>query len=271
LRPNRGALAALLIAAPLSAHDFWIEPSTFRPAVGTTVSVGLRVGVNFHGDPVPRNPAMIVMFDCVSASGERPVVGRSGDEPAGRVRIDAPGLALIGYRSRNTPLSLEASKFEEYLREEGLENIIAVRAKRGDSAKPSRELFSRSAKALLSTPGGPATGYDRSLGLQLELIPEKDPYALAPGAELPVRLVYAGKPLSGVLVAALPREAPESKVEGRTDRQGRVRLRLASGGVWLVKAVHMVAAANPAEAEWESLWASLTFEIPAASPVGKAP
>jgi hypothetical protein len=32
--------------------------------------------------------------------------------------------------------------------------------------------------------------------------------------------------------------------------------------VWLVKAVHMVAAARFVRADWESFWASLTFEHP---------
>ena len=33
-------------------------------------------------------------------------------------------------------------------------------------------------------------------------------------------------------------------------------------GVWLVKAVHMVPAPAASGADWESLWASLTFEVP---------
>jgi len=33
-------------------------------------------------------------------------------------------------------------------------------------------------------------------------------------------------------------------------------------GVWLVKVVHMVPAPKDTGADWESLWASLTFEIP---------
>jgi len=34
-------------------------------------------------------------------------------------------------------------------------------------------------------------------------------------------------------------------------------------GLWLIKAVHMVPAPEGSGAEWESLWASLTFELPA--------
>ena len=262
--------AALAAAPPLSAHDFWIEPSSFRPAVGSTVTARLLVGEGFRGDPVPRNPAMIEKFVLVTDAGETPVVGRSGDDPAGRVRIGGPGLALIGYRSRNSFLFLEADKFEEHLRGEGLESILELRAKRGESAKPSRELFSRCAKALISSGDG-STGYDRNLGLTLELLPEKNPYALAAGGELPIRLLYEQKPLSGALVVAMPFDAPAEKISRRTDAKGRVRLRLPSSGRWLVKVVHTVPASDTSVADWESLWASLTFEIPGANPVGKAP
>ncbi|HEY3204074.1 MAG TPA: DUF4198 domain-containing protein [Thermoanaerobaculia bacterium] len=273
MRRRRAAvfILALPLAGPLLAHDFWIEPSSFRPAVGSTLAVRLVVGQKFRGEALPRNPAMIVKFVLVSDAGEKPVVGRAADEPAGSVRIEAPGLLLLGYRSLNNPLSLEPQKFEEYLREEGLEKIIEIRRQHGDSQKPSREVFSRCAKALLRAGEGIGTGYDRTLGFTLELVPERNPYALKANEDLPVKILYEGKPLAGALVAALSYAEPEKKLSQRSDRNGRVRFRLPGEGVWLIKAVHMVEAAKGTGADWQSLWASLTFEVPRASPVGKAP
>jgi uncharacterized GH25 family protein len=264
-------LVAGALAVPLRAHDFWIEPSTFRPELQSAVSARLMVGQNFRGEPVPRNPALILKFFLASAAGEVPLAGRSGDDPAGTVVISAPGLQALAYRSSNSAVSLEPQKFEDYLREEGLERIVAERARRGDSQKPSRELFSRCAKALLyAGPLGPA-GEDRELGLTLELRAEKNPYGLRAGSELPVRLLYEGKPLAGALVTAVPYGRAQDKLSQRTDRKGRVHLHLPYGGVWLVKSVHMVPAPPDAGADWESLWASLTFEIPTALTIGNAP
>ena len=265
-RPSAAAVAALLsLGAPALAHDFWIEPSTFRPAVGSTVALRLVVGQGFRGDALPRNPALIVRFVLVSDAGEAAVAGRPAEEPAGSVRIDRPGLQVAGYRSRTSQVSLEPAKFEEYLREEGLEGILAERARRGESQKPSREIFSRCAKALLQAGDAPPTGGDRPLDFTLELVAEKSPYALTPGAELPVRITYEGKPLPNALVAALPYDEPDGKLTQRSDAGGRVVFRLPKAGVWLVKAVHMVRTKDNAEAEWESFWASLTFEIPPAA------
>lgn len=270
-RPLVWAALASALCAELSAHDFWIEPTSFHPAVGAAVGARLVVGQNFQGEPLPRNPALIVKFVLVSDAGEVPLAGRPADDPAGTAVITAPGVQVLGYRSSDSFVSLEPQKFEDYLKEEGLERIVAERARRGESARPSRELFSRCAKALLSTSGGDSPGYDRDLGFTLELIPEKSPYALRAGAELPVRLLYEGKPLPDALVVALPRGHPEEKLSQRTDEGGRVRLRLPREGVWLLKAVHMVPAPDESKADWQSLWASLTFEIPTASPVGRAP
>lgn len=271
--PRSPALVVLAgaLASPLLAHDFWIEPSSFRPPVHTAVSARLMVGQNFQGDPVPRNPALILKFLLVSGGGEVPLDGRSGDDPAGTAEISVPGLQALAYRSGNSVVSLEAQKFEDYLREEGLERIIEARARRGESQKASRELFSRCAKALLFAGPLGSAGDDRELGLTLELVAEKNPYGLRAGTELPVRLLYEGKPLEGALVTALPHGPAQDKLSRRTDRKGRVRLPLPYGGVWLVKAVHMVPAPPDSGADWQSLWASLTFEIPTALTVGNAP
>lgn len=263
---KRRALLLALLAAPVLpvaslAHDFWIEPSTFRPLVPSAVEIGLRVGEHFQGDPVARAPERIAQFGLITSSGESPVDGREGGDPAGLARITKPGLQIIAYRSNNARLDLEASKFEQYLKEEGLEEIIADRVRRGESQKPSREVYSRSVKSLLCA-GDCAKEKDRAIGLTLELVSERNPYAAKPGEEMPFRLLWNGKPLEGALVVALPRDTPQERLSARADASGRVVFRLPRRGVWLVKAVHMTRAREGGDVDWESLWASLTFHLP---------
>jgi len=257
------ALAVMLlvaVAAPAAlAHDFWIEPSTFRPAVPSQWNVALRVGQDFRGDPVPRDDRKIARFVLVGPAGESAIPGLPGTDPAGFARTDRPGLAVIGYRSRRTPIELDAKKFEKYLLEEGLERVSKARAERGETGRPGREVYSRCAKSIVLAGGARDSGYDRPLGFTLELVAEKIPER--PG-DLPVRLLYEGRALEGALVVAMNRDEPEGKISARTGRDGRVRLRLARSGAWLVKVVHMIPAPKETGADWESLWASLTFEIP---------
>jgi uncharacterized GH25 family protein len=259
------AVGAFVLAAPLLAHDFWIEPTTFRPEVGSLVGLSLRVGEGFRGDPVPRRNEKIVKFVTVSPAGaETSVDGVPGRDPAGTTRVAAPGYVVVGYRSSPSSIELPAEKFESYLKEEGLEKVSEARARRGDSQKPSKEIYSRCAKALLDAGAGGTAGFDRALGFRLELVPEKSPKKLSPsgGGSVPVRLLYEGKPLAGALAVAINRDDPEKRLSARTDQSGRAAFALPRGGVWLVKAVHMVPAPASSGADWESLWASLTFEVP---------
>lgn len=245
----------------LFAHDFWLEPSSFRVEPGASVELRLRVGEHFTGEALPRNPAMLAQFIVVGPDGIRTVPGRNGKDPAGVLTLLQSGVAVVGYRSRHSFVELESDAFDAYLAEEGLDHIVAVRATRKQSDLRVRELFSRCAKTLLQAGSAGSSGHDRILGFTLELVPEQNPYAMRAGDSLPVRLLYQRQPLEGALVVAINSGAPREKVSARSDPDGRVSLLLAREGTWLVKAVHMIPAPPGSAAEWESLWASLTFEL----------
>ena len=264
MRLRRAVLAGLLIAAAaaMEAHDFWIEPSSFRPAVGSQLSVSLRVGEHFRGEPVPRNAPKIVKFVIASPAGEVSIGGLPGTDPAGFARVTTPGFLVIGYRSSRTPITLEAEKFEKYLQDEGLEGVLKARAAKNESARPGNEVYSRCAKALVAANGTGEDGFDRALGFTLELVAESNPLKLRPGDTMKMRLLYEGRGLAGGLVKLTHRDDPDNTVTARTGADGAVSFRLPRKGVWLARVVHMVAAPADTGADWESLWASLTFEVP---------
>jgi hypothetical protein len=238
----------------------WIEPGTFSPALGDIVTVKLRVGQDLLGDPLPRDPALISQFVVEDATGRRPVVGRDGSDPAGFFRAAAPGLLVVGYRSNPSIVELSAEKFNQYVREEGLDTIAALRARRGQ-ADGGRDLFARCAKSLVRTGTANTAQGDRALGFTLELVAERNPTTMAAGQDLPVRLTYENRPLAGALVVAINRDRPSEKLSARSDKDGRVRFRLPRTGLWLIKAVHMIEAPAGSNADWASYWASLTFEL----------
>jgi len=247
--------------ASLLGHDMWIDPTAFSPDSGQIVGVRLRVGQDLLGDPLPRDPALINQFIFEDAAGRKSLVGRDGADPAGFLRVAMPGLLVIGYRSNPSAVELTAEKFNQYLKEEGLDAVAALRARRNDTGAKAREIFSRCAKSLVLSGSAKEGQGDRPLGFTLELVAEQNPYALRAGQDLPVRLTYENRPLAGALVVAMNRQHPSEKLTARTDSDGRVRFRLRAGGMWLVKAVHMVPAPAGSNADWASFWASLTFEL----------
>jgi uncharacterized GH25 family protein len=252
--------AALLLAAAAHAHDFWIEPSTFHPAAGATVAVGLRVGQDFIGDPVPRLSAYIASFSVRQNGKDLDIGGTDRIDPAGFFRAEGDATAIISYASTGAYIELPPGEFEDYLRLYGLDDIVASRAARGEHAKIGRERFYRYAKALL-TGSAPSSAVAKPLGLDYEIVPDDDPTALL--APFHGHILYEGKPLAHAPVVALLHGQPGVHLETRSDAHGAITLPLPRPGIWLIKSVHMVRASWFAGEDWDSLWASLTFEAPA--------
>ena len=240
-RPRRLLAIALLLPAAATAHEYWLLPDRFVVPAAEPVAIAHRVGTGWPGETLARDPARIVRFDLVDAGGARPIDGEPGDDPAGAIALRRPGVAIAVYRSRPTPVRLEAEAFESYLRDEGLDRVSAWRAAHGESGAPGVEIFSRNAKAVLATPGGDAARDARILrrpvGLALELVPENDPRGAANDAPLVVRVLFRGKPLAGALVKAFPKDGNERRVVARSGADGRASLALAEPGIWLVSAV----------------------------------
>jgi hypothetical protein len=264
-------LASFGLAAPAAAHDFWMQPSSFRPAVGARVDVSLLMGERLAGEPVARREERVLRFVAVDPAGAAVALpGVENRAPAGLWRPAAPGLHVLGFHGAFSKIELEAAPFEAYLREEGLEHVIAARAERGESARPGREAYARCAKAYaVAAPEKPAgagpdlRGWDRALGFPLEIVPLANPLELAPGAKLPVRVLRRGEPLSGARIGLLPQAEPAREVRLRTDENGRAEFEPAFGGLHLLRVVWMDRAAAGAGHDWESWWATLTFELPA--------
>jgi uncharacterized GH25 family protein len=257
---STAVITALLIAGALRAHDFWIEPSTFHPDPGGTVAVGLRVGQDFVGDAVPRTSPLIERFIIRQSGRETPIDGIENIDPSGWFRADGRSSAVIAYASRPSFVEMPAAKFEDYLRQYGLERIIGIRTRRGERGAPGREIFSRCAKAIV-TGRQPSIAVTQPLGLRYEIVPSGDPTL----GTLPFRgrVVYGRTPVSGALVVAILQSDPSLRITTRSNAQGAFSFMLSRAGVWLIKSVEMIDAPAGSDAEWESLWASLTFELPA--------
>jgi hypothetical protein len=252
--------ACLVPGCPTCAHDFWIEPSSYRPGPGSVVRVHLRVGQHFEGDLLPRQDDLIDRFEVATPSRRIPVVGVNGVDPAGFATIDDAGTHTVIYQSRGSRVELPADRFETYLKEEGLERVIAQRAAHGASGSVGRERYFRCAKTLLLV-GNVAPQLPARSGITLELVPRFDPARVRVGDSLRVTVLFRGRPLAGVLVRVLAKGDPLYAIGRRTDGNGDAALTLTGSGPYLVKAVWMEAAPAGSDVDWESWWASLDFDV----------
>lgn len=256
------ALALLLFCGPAAAHEFWIEPTKFRPASGERVPLKLYVGQHFAGDALLYNPGQFERYVYVGPTGEASKVpGTLGDDSAGSVPIEDAGLYVVGFYSKKFDINFESyEEFEKYLVAEGLERHRALAKKRAKLRDGVFETYTRCAKALIPAGAPNAAPVDRVLGFPLELVAQNNPYR--GDGRLTVQLLYRGKPVADALVVAFDKQRPSDRLGARTGQDGRATLTLARPGVWLVNAVHMIPAPLLSAADWESFWASLTFERP---------
>jgi hypothetical protein len=195
------------------------------------------------------------------ARGARPVKGVDGDDPALTVKFGEPGLVIFAAHTKvATTVFATWQKFLDYLDFEGAQHIGPLHLQQGKPQSPIPEAYYRCAKLLLGVGG--SGGEDRLMGMPLELVAERDPYALAAGDKLPVRLYFQGKPIGNVQVSAIAKSNPNERQKTRTDADGRANIALPSSGAWLLNAVHIVPPAREEKALWTSFWASMTFTRP---------
>lgn len=262
--PLLAGVVLIGMTATVRAHEFWLAPDAWSKPAGQTIHLTLKVGHGGDVALVPRHAESIVRFDWIDAAGtSQPVAASSDPALAGEVVPGAPGHWIAAYESRPSFLALPGPRFEKYLQEEGLDQVIEQRAENGQSERAGFELFSRHAKALIRS--GPATrgAADRPIGLECELIAESDLSTGRGAADvLCFRLLLRSKPLAGARVALGSLDADVPPIAQRSAADGRVRFPHPGSGRYLVSSVHMEPAADDSHARWRSYWASLGFEVP---------
>jgi uncharacterized protein DUF4198 len=249
-----------LAVARLSAHDFWLAAEKWTPAAGAPVTITAGVGEKFPTRTNFRSrDNWLAEWRLVSATGDVPVskdFRRSELVMASDVMLPGSGAYLgVAMVSAQT-IEMKGQEFTDYLKEEGLENIIAARKTAGESDKTTTERYARYAKIAVRNGAGPGIHLTRAAGLRAEFIPATDPTMVRAGGTLTVQLLADGKPVSGAAVSAV---SGEKAVQALTDKDGRVTFTIDRAGAWLIKTVHMVRLPQPAEAEWESYWVTLAF------------
>lgn len=267
--------AALWLATAAQAHEFWMLPDRFALPVRGEVELALRVGENFVGDPVGFGRPMAKSLRWFSRGAEvvlTPQLPDNLQQDSVALAFDKAGAQLIVLDTQPFTITLTADTFNAYLREEGLERVMAQRKAAGQDTQPGRERYRRHVKTLLSVGGQSDASFGARAGQTLEIVPLSDPQRLKPGGTLALQVLFNGEPLPGALVKVWNQRATQLNVlRTRTDTAGRSTTTLPWAGVWMASVVHMVPATDNQGWDWDSHWGNLTFEMPARAAIGKAP
>ena len=263
---------ALLLGGPFPTahpHESWIEPERFRVSEGALIIAAIRVGEGFKGTSYPYIPTEYDRLTISDGHGPvRSITGRLGDLPAISTRPVRKGLHVLAHASRPARLTYGSfEKFRQFLTSEGLEWVISAHRQRRLPPRGFTERFRRFDKSLLEV--GESAGNDRVLGMRLELVALKNPYLGKPN-RIPVRLLFEGNPVADAQISVFHKSSTSGgsvRVKLRSDKRGEARIALPLTGRYLVSAVQMVMPMTGRDgAVWESLWASLTFEVGSPEP-----
>jgi uncharacterized GH25 family protein len=259
----------VLVAAPAAAHDFWIQPLRWQVAPTTPLPITVEVGHGSFRENWGGKAERLVALQDISLNGD--VDLRRFFRPGGQVphlmwQSRNPGLHILSLVTSTASSELPAIRFNDYLKVEGLTPAIVARAQTGKTDEPGRERYSRRAKTLIQvgTPSARSSQLaTRAIGLSLEIVPERDPYALSSDRRLPVRILSDGKPLAGAYVKLTNLEFDARPLEAaRSDRNGRVTFQIPRVGSWLVNVIWTKPITAP-DADFETTFSSLSFGYPA--------
>lgn len=248
-----------------TAHEFWLEPLSFKLKQGDNIQAHIKVGQGLDGDTYAFFPSNFERFDLTVNDSTSPLKNRFAQKPAVDQLPTSDGLHVLTYQSRPSKLRYEKREiFEKFLKAEGIEWVLEAHEKRGLHSLDFTELFKRFAKSLIKV--GEGKGQDRLMGLPFEWVVLTNPYTESGLKTVTAQLFFEDKPFADSAVNVfMKRDGKVSEVQLKTDKAGKVDVSVTDGGLFLINAVHMVIpegeVARESKAAWMSLWASTTFLI----------
>jgi uncharacterized GH25 family protein len=256
----------VLVAAGARAHDMFFRLTHYFVSPGDKVRAPLLNGTFSKSENS-------IVWDRIT--------DLSVTSPAGRVKQDSAhwdtrtdtswlsfttgkaGTYLVGLSTGTKELDEKGKDFNEYLRTDGVPDVLAARTRAGELAKAVREKYSKHVKAVLQVGDARSGEWATVLGYPAELVPMTNPADLRKGDELALRCLVDGAPMPGQFVLYGGRGAGESRIEGRSARSGKdgvVRVKFDRPGVWYVKFIRMVPV-HDGRVDYESKWATISFEV----------
>ena len=167
-------LSSLLMGTGI-AHEFWIEPDSYRVDEQSELVAYLRNGENFEGSPNVYLSSNTTRFDLVSSDQQNPVIAREGDSPALKMQAQQPGLTVVVHQSSVSVLTYTKwEKFQRFADHKDFPNIRARHKARSLAEHYFKEAYTRFSKSLIAVNDG--AGEDRKTGLEIELVALQNPY-----------------------------------------------------------------------------------------------
>jgi uncharacterized GH25 family protein len=256
-------LSVCFMMAMSQAHEFWLQTTKFRYTVGETMTVDFKVGENFSGEFWDMNVHKVEKAEMHFPGGAtnltetvKPTKGKNIS-----YKFSKAGTHILALQSNAAFIEREAEKFNDYLKEDGLDNILDLRTKSNSLDKPVKEFYQRFAKLMVQAGNANDETYRKRAGFRLEIMPLTNPYTLKNGDYLECRVLYETKPSAHQLVKVWSHIGNRIFLQNiYTENDGTIKFPISSSGPWMISTVKMIPSEKEG-ADYQSMWASLVFGI----------
>lgn len=265
--------SVLLIAGiMLCGHTLFLKPSSHFAEPEKNATVALLNGTFQESENVITRDRMTDV-SIVNGSGtvRHPDTSQWYNEGT-RSKLDFTtgdaGTYVLGVSTAPRTIALSTDAFTDYLRHEGVTGVLADRKEADPKADSVRERYSKHVKTLVQVGDKQTDVYQHRLGYPIEIVPQQNPFSLQPGDNLEVQVLQSGEPVFDQVVYASygghhshsDDGGHEEAVQARTNEKGIASIPLNYEGRWYIRLIHMVEVSG-SEVDYESNWATLTFEV----------
>lgn len=258
-------LTILISSTLLLAHEFWLMPNKFRVKTNESIALNYYVGEDFMGELWKRKKDKTLKFTQFTQQKKIDLTDLSikSDTNAISLKFESEGTHVLALETKNSFIALEAQKFNEYLKDDGIDNIYALREKKGELNKPSKEFYRRCAKTLIQVGTKSDNTFKQNTGMPLEIIPLQNPYFSKIGDKITVKVLFNSEPLVDKMIVIWNKTATTKTRQQklRTNAEGEMTFNLDQKGQWMVSTVQMIPVENNPEGDYQSFWGNLTFEF----------
>lgn len=252
------SLSVSAFAAPIRAHDTWLQTNTSLIRTGDAVYIDLRLGN--HGND------------------------HRDFKLAGKIDLEGSTLAVVGPDGGSLDI-LDTAIDTGYAPKEGYwmakfaprQPGLYLTAQTRDGLHGTKRTIKSAKTCFVVSPkldevDPELSGYDRVLGHALELVPQTNPVTrCGPGMPIDVRLLYQGQPLPNARVSFVPQgtvlsEGFDDRYERMTDVEGRASYTPTEGNYLLIVAHHAAEDQKGEGYDRTAYSATLTVLVPEVCP-----
>jgi uncharacterized GH25 family protein len=252
-------LLTLFCFTPLFAHECWVAAKKFVLQKGETAELSLHVGENFEPEIWKGKLQSLTYFFEKQQKDILPLLQDTTKQQFS-LPTQGEGTQLVALNSTDKYIKLEAEKFNDYLKEDGLLEVLEFRKKNNQIDSFGTELYQRCNKILLQVGNKKTETYKQIVGTRLEILPQQNPYDSP--KNLTIKVLFDGKPAINNMVVMWQKVGGKTvKTNLFTNKNGIVIFSPNYATNCMISTVKMVENENKAKAQWHSYWANLTFGL----------